>query len=180
MIVVAVSAGARELERTGRVLDLILEPAGLLGRVAGGRVQLALFVGIGGDLEGLLEEANGLRERPERSRSFRRPAQRDPSLRGDRVALGTLGLCLVGGHVVLGQGTGDALVVECLEVARGGKVQAAAVAAGQRPVRDLADEALDEAVLALLRRPRVDLEREHLAPHEVAQPRRDLLRGLAG
>ena len=162
----------RQLQRAGRVRDRLLGQAGIHGRIASGRVELALLGGIGRDLERPLEETQGLDERAQRPRPLGRATQRDPGLGGDRVALRTIGLRPVGGDVVFGQRPGDALVVERLEVARSRQVEPAAVARGQGAVRDLSDEALDEAVLAPLRRPRVGLQREHLASHEAAQARR--------
>ena len=52
-----------------------------------------------------------------------------------------------------------------------------AVAARERLVGDPADEVLEEAVLAALRRARVGLDAEHLLPHESGQERIEL--GLA-
>ena len=84
-------------------------------------------------------------------RAVRRTAQRHPGLGGDRGALRSVRLGPVGRQVVLGQGAGDALVVERLEVARRRDVHPPSIALGERPVGDLADEPLDEPVLAALR-----------------------------
>ena len=51
----------------------------------------------------------------------------------------------------------------------------ASIALGERPVGDLADQTLDEDVLSLLRRPRVDFQRQHLAADQPEEPFRDLV-----
>ena len=65
---------------------------------------------------------------------------------------------------------GQLVLAERFEEAGGGQVAGAAVALGQRPVGDLADEGLDEAVHAPLRRARVDLLGDQLGLGQVAQP----------
>ena len=57
----------------------------------------------------------------------------------------------VRGQVVAGQRAGELVAAEGLEVARRGEVQLLAIVLGQRVVGDLADERLDERVLAALR-----------------------------
>ena len=68
-----------------------------------------------------------------------------------------------------GQHTGQLVVAERLEVRAAARWRARPLAASERPVGDLADERLDEAVLAALGRARVGLDLEQLAPHQVAQ-----------
>ena len=92
----------------------------------------------------------------------------------DGVRLGARRGFLEGGEVVGGQGTDELVLAERLEMPRRGEMPVAAVTLGQRRVRDLADERLDEAVLAAFRRPRVDLLDEDLAPDETAQSRLEL------
>ena len=55
------------------------------------------------------------------------------------------------------------VVAQPLEVAGGGEVPRPAVAEAQRGVGDLADERLDERVLAALGRARVDLDVDQVA-----------------
>ena len=57
----------------------------------------------------------------------------------------------VGRDVVAGEGTGQLRVAEGLKVTGDGQVPGATVATGEGPVRDLADEGLDELVLPALR-----------------------------
>ena len=79
------------------------------------------------------------------------------------------------GQVVRREGAGQLVVAEPLEVARRGEVPRAAVAAGQRAVGHLADERLDEGVLAAFRRARVGFEVEQLAPDQRAKARLELV-----
>ena len=75
----------------------------------------------------------------------------------------------------MGRERADKLVLaERLEMACRGEVAVATVALGQSRVGDLADERLDEAVLASFGRPRIDLLDEDLAPDETAQPRLEI------
>ena len=110
----------------------------------------------------------------EGNRPIGRPGQGDPGLDRDRVRLGALGRRLVGGEVVRGEGAGQLVVAERLEVAGGRKVPGPPLALGQRAVGDLADQRLDEAVLAALGRARVGLDLEELAPDEGPEPRLEL------
>ncbi len=66
------------------------------------------------------------------------------------VAFGTLGRGLPGVHVVHREGAHDLLVAVLLEVARRGQMLGPPLAPGEGAVGDLADERLDEPVLAAL------------------------------
>ena len=61
---------------------------------------------------------------------------------------------------------GQLVVADRLDEARRGQVAGPTVAPGQRAVGDLADERLDEGVLAALRRAGVGLDLEQLPPDE--------------
>ena len=167
---------ARQLERPGHVPDRLLDEPGVEAGFTGGGLELGFLAWVGRDLECLLQEPRGLEERTERPGTFRCASERHPCLCGDRGTLRSVRLSLVRRHVVLGQRTGDALVVERLEVARGGDVHPPPIALGEGPVGDLADEALDEPVLALFGRARIRLEREHLAADECPEPPGHLVR----
>ncbi len=77
-----------------------------------------------------------------------------------------------------GQDAGELGVADRLVDPRDGEVPSAPVSPRQRRVRDLADERLDESILAALRRARVGLELEELAADEIAQTELDLRLGL--
>ncbi len=101
------------------------------------------------------------------------PRKRHPRLGRQRIGLGPVGGVAVGRQVVARQRAGQLVGLERLEVARRGEVADLPVALRQRVVGDLADERLDERVLAALWRARVDLLDEQLAPDERPQPRLD-------
>ena len=102
----------------------------------------------------------------ERARPRRGGAEGDPRLRRERPAVGIVRRGAVGREVVRGERAGQLVLAERLEEAGRGEVAAASVAPRQRPVRDLADERLDERVLAAFGRPRVDVVDEQLATDE--------------
>ncbi len=56
---------ARQLERLPRVLEGLSGEPGIQARVTGRRVQLHAFCGLGRHLQGALQEAGGLNERPQ-------------------------------------------------------------------------------------------------------------------
>ena len=87
----------------------------------------------------------------ERGRPVGGRAQRNPGLGGERVGLVTGGRCLVGGEVVAGEHARQLVVAERLEIAGRGEMLRATVALGQRLIRDLSNDALDEPVLAAFR-----------------------------
>ena len=93
----------------------------------------------------------------------------DPRLSRERVGLGTLGRVRVGRQVVAGQRAGELVGAERLEEARRGEVPGLPVRAGQRVVGHLADEGLDEGVLAAFRRSGIALLGEQLASDQRAQ-----------
>ncbi len=165
----------RQVQCARRVGNRLVGQARIEARIKGGGAEGQLLGRIGRHLERLLEEAQRLDERAERPPPLRGAAECDPGLGRHRLALGTLGLRPVRRDVVLGQRTGDALVVERLEVARRGQVETPSVALRQRAVRNLAHEPLHEPVLPALRRTRVGFHGQHLAPHEPAQVRGDLV-----
>ena len=165
-----------QLERPCRVPDRFFDQPGAEPGVAGGCVELLLLCWIAGHLERLLQEPRRLHEGAERSGAFRGAPKCHASLCGDRFALWTVRLGLVRRHVVLRQCASDPFVIEGLEVPRGGDVQAPPIAPCERPVGHLPDEALDEPVLALVGRPRVGIEGQHLAPDERPQSRGHVVR----
>ena len=75
--------------------------------------------------------------------------------RAERVGLARLARVLVGREVVAGERARELVGPERLEEPGGGEVAGLAVAPGERVVGDLADERLDERVLAALRAARV-------------------------
>lgn len=76
----------------------------------------------------------------------------------------------VRGQVVGRESPRQLLVDQGLEVARRREVPGLAVAPGERRVRHLADERLDEGELAALDRSRVRVAHEQLPPDEPGQP----------
>ena len=64
-----------------------------------------------------------------------------------------------------------ALLDECC----GGQMLSLSILLGQRVVRDLAHQVLEEAVLPALGRARVGLERQHLLAQECREERLDLV-----
>ena len=136
--------------------------------------QVRLLARIGRHLQRLVEEGDRLLVRAERGRPFRRSPEGDPSLPADGVRLGARRGFLECGEIVGGQRADQLVLAERLEMACRGEMPVAAVALGQGRIRDLADERLDEAVLAALGRPLVDLLDEDLAPDETAQARLEI------
>ena len=129
--------------------------------------QVGLLRRIGRHVDRLSEEDDRLLVRPEcRRRDRPRPAGRSGPGPPSASASGPSGRAVVGGDVVSGERAGQLVLASAFEEAGRGEVPGPAVAPGQRAVRDLADERLDEAVLAALGRSRVGLEREDLAPDE--------------
>ena len=106
---------------------------------------------VAGHDERLFELLDRLVVRPERRGPLRRGGEREARLDGDGVRLGARLRGVVGRQVVRRERPGELLVAERLEVAGRGQVPRPAIASSERPVRDLADERLDELVLASLR-----------------------------
>ena len=92
---------------------------------------------------------------------------------GDGIGLRSFRGIAVGSEIVARERTRELIGPEALEVASGGEVTALAVALGERVVRDLAHEGLDEGELAALGRAGVGLEDQELAPDEGAKARRE-------
>jgi len=125
------------LNRRRRLSFPLVKP-GLLGRVARHAERLfvetdCLFVGpeVGGPLGG--------------------GSQGDPRLSGKSLAFGPLRRVCVRSEVVAGEAPGELVRAEALEEAGGGEVADLPVGAREGGIRDLADEGLDERVLAALR-----------------------------
>ena len=123
------------------------------------------------DRDGLAEVGDGLVVRAERGGALGGPGRASRAWTATASASAPSGRCLVGRDVVRGQRAGQLVVAERLEVARRGEVAGPPLALGQRAVGDLADERLDEAVLAALGAARVGLDVEQLAPDEAAEAR---------
>ena len=114
--------------------------------------KLGLVLLVAGHADRLVEELDRLGVGAERDRPIGGALQGDPGLAGEGVGLGALGRVLVGGEVVAGEGAGELVRAERLEEAGRGEVAGLAVALGEHPVGDLADQRLDEGVLAALGR----------------------------
>ena len=111
------------------------------------------------------------------SRTPRRCPEGDPGLAREGVRLGTFGRVRLGREIVACERSGELVAPQHLEEPGGSEVADLAVRMGQRVVGDLADERLNEAVLAALGGARVGLEREELALDQGAQSWLELLVG---
>jgi hypothetical protein len=131
--------------------------------------QVGLLCRVWRHRERLDEERHRLVVGPEDGGPLRSPSQGKTRLAGQCVRLGTFGRVRVGRQVVSGEGSGELVRPEAFEEAGRSEVTDLAVAPRQRPVRDLADERLDERVLAALGRSRVGVQHEQLAPDEGPQ-----------
>ena len=140
------------------------------GGLGGQFVEDRLVRGLGRDAQRLLAEVECLLVRAQGCRPIRGRAQRDPGLAGQGVPLGTGGAVRVGGQVLAGEGTGELVGTQRLEVTRGREVARLAIGAGHHVVGDLADQRLHEPVLAALRRARVDVRAQELPLGERPQP----------
>ncbi len=132
---------------------------------------------------GLLEVALRLGGGAERGCPFAGPGEHRLRLLLDLGRVVGLRRRLVGGEVV----GGDDLDHLVLLAGEGGgqvlgrsQVAVAAVALGERLVGNVADEVLQEAVLAVLGRARVGLDAEHLLAHERGEEQLELRLGEAG
>ena len=137
--------------------------------------QLSLVVGIDRDGEGLTEQDDRLVLAAECDRPFRGGPEGDPSLCGECIRLWPVGRIRVGGEVMAGQPTGDLVRPEALEEPGRCQVTGLPIALRQGVVRDLADQSLDESVLAPFGRAGIGLEREQLALDERPQTGLDLV-----
>ena len=97
--------------------------------------------------------------------------QGDPRLARQRVGFGRLARVLVGREVVAGQRARELVGPERLEEPGRGEMARLPVATGERVVGDLADERLDERVLAALRAARVEVLGQQLAADQLAEHR---------
>ena len=111
-----------------------------------------------------------LQRRPEGDGPIGGSPQRDPRLARERLGFGAVGRGPVRRQVVRCQCAGELVVTERFEVARRGEVPAAPVAHREGRVGDLADDGLDEGVLAPFRRSRIDLTVEEVGPDQGAEP----------
>ena len=135
-------------------------------RATGTLEEEGLVRQVGRHAERVLEERDRMRVGAQGGGPLGSGSQGDAGLGGDGVGLGTLGRVPVGGEVVAGKGAGSLIGPEALEEAGRGEVAGLAVAPGERVVGDLADERLDERVLARARGARVGLEGQELASDE--------------
>ncbi len=157
-----------------------LRHPGVVRGIARGDEQLQLLGRLGGDRQRADEIAVGAPRRAELERPLRRAAKRNPRLRGDGRAFGTAGMRLVRVDVVLRQDARQLLVAERLVVARRRQVPCSPVVAGQGGVGDLAQQPLDEPILAPLRRARIVVPHQDLAAAEVVQHSVDVVGIRAG
>src|SRR4029079_1321412 len=97
-----------------------------------------------------VQETARLFVRPERRRAFGRALQELRGVRPNLIGVGVVGGAAVGVEVMRRGGVDDLVVQERLEMLAGGEMHDLAVALGQRSVRDVSDQRLDEAVLAAL------------------------------
>ena len=110
----------------------------------------ALSAGSIGDLERLLEERQRLLVRAERGRPLRSCPECDPGLRSQRIGLRLVRGQSLGRKVVTREPAGELVRAQILEVARRREMADLAVPAREDVVGDLADQPLDEGVLAAL------------------------------
>ena len=176
----AVSHLRRELDRALEMGDGRLDLARIGRKPARLPAKRKLVGRVRGDLQGQLHVAERVGRRRQRPGPRRSGAQRHPGLRRDGGSLLAAGLGAIRLDVVLRQHAGQLVVAERLEVPGGGKVPRATVALRQRAVGDLLDEALDEPILAALRRAGVVVEGDELSPREAAEASLNLVRGEPG
>ena len=137
---------------------------------------------IAGELSRLLEVALRLGRGAERGSPLAglRRAPPAPSPRSASASSAS-GSSAVGLEQVRGDHLGYLLLGErSREVLGGGQVLGAALLLRQRLVRDLAEQVLEEAVLAVLGRARVGLEAEHLLADQAGEQRLELRLGRSG
>ncbi len=143
--------------------------AGRRGGVAGPFEEFRAVARIAGDAEGLLEECEGLLVGAEQGSALGRCPEGDPGLGAERLRLRSVGCVVPSGEIVAGQRGRDLVGLERFEIAGRGQVAGLAVALRQGVVGDLADQRLDERVLAPARAPRVRLVGKQLSPDEHAE-----------
>ena len=135
---------------------------------------------IRGHGKGLLQVIQRQACEPSAGRPVGGPAEGDPGLGGKGIGLRPGGCREVGVAVVCGQDPGQLVAVEGLEVARGREVARPTVLLRQRLVGDLADQPLDEDVLAALRRARIVIDGQDLASDEAPKSRLERLHRVPG
>jgi hypothetical protein len=165
----------RLLEEVGRATQVAARRRGE-GRVP----QQLRKVVVGRQRERLLGVREGHLGRTERQRALGRPPQPLPGRRRDVLGLRGARLGAVGLEVVVRHHAGELVVGQRLEVPSSSQVPHPSGRLGEHRVRHLAQDALDEAELAALRRAWVEVLHEQLTPDERAQPGLDLLGGAAG
>ena len=148
-------------------------------RCRGPLEQFRALPGIVRDGEGLLEEVRRLTVRRECRGPFSRRAQGDSGLGGQGIGLVAAGSVGMGGQVVAGQGPGQLITAQALEIARGREVAGLPIALGQGVIGDFADQPLDEGVLTPVRAARVGLDGQDLAPDQRSEAGRELVLRLA-
>ena len=134
---------------------------------------------VGRDRQRLVEIGHGLVVATECGRPVGRAGESKARLGRDRIGLRTRIRGLAGGEVMARQRAGQLIVAERFVVPRHGEVPRSSIAAGERAVRDLADQGLHELVLPALRRLRIALDIEQLSSGEVAEPGLELVGGDA-
>ena len=173
---------AEPRDRVGQrdaVTELAAEGDGLLGvsfaapRVGGptgcggrGLEEVRLLGRLGRHRDRLEQESRGLAVRTQGGSALCGRAQRDPRLGRERLGLVRRPRVGVRREVLAGERARELLAAEPLEVARGREVAGLAIVAREHVVGDFADQALHEDVLAALRRPRICLDPQELAPDE--------------
>ncbi len=166
----AVAEPCPDLDGTVRKRDPDLGPGGHPGGVGGPLQERGPLRIVAGDLDGLLEVADGLDRRPEGLGSIGGGPERDPRLAREGVGLRAGWARLERGEVVGRQGARELLVADGLKEAGRREVARPALLHRERRVGDLADQGLDEPVLATFRRARIEVLMEQVRPHEHAQP----------
>ncbi len=174
-----VSRSVVPLERLPRERLRPLVVPGEVRRARALEQQLRLLHRVRGDLQRLLGEGDSLVMGTKAFRAFGGATKGEPRLGGDRVGLFARRRGLEGGQVVARLHARQLVLADRLDETCRGDVACAAVAATERAVGDLADERLDEPVLATLRRSGVGFDLEQLPTDKGAQSRLELLRAGA-
>ena len=126
--------------RLGETRLSYLRVTGSIGRQPGPLEQVRPIRWVARDLERFEEEDAGLVMAAESRRAIGGTTQGEPCLCRESLALGVIARRAIRRQVVRGERTGQLVLAQALEEARGRQVPAPPVALGQRPVRHLADE----------------------------------------
>ena len=171
-----------DLERLAEQPGGGVHVGGVVGEPAGPVEQPRPLTGIVGQSCGLRKVALCLAGGRERLGALAGAEQRLARLLAHFLGVGRVGRRLVRVEVVRGDHLGDLVVVgECLvQVFRGCEMACPPLAFRQRLVCDVANEVLQEAVLAVLRRAGVGLEAEHLLADERGEQRLELVGRATG